>query len=365
MSTRLFSSFATRHQRGITLVEMMVAMVVGLILLVGIVQLFISNKQAYRIQEGANVLNENARYLMNQMQYDLRMADHWGGVEASDVEIDGGIAAIGSDCAGDAAALQNAGLYGIDGDDTSPLDCIPSSNYVPNSDIVIVRYGNPSGKCLGGRELSEELQDDEVYIRTAVGRRAVIFQGANKGGLPADLEYDEGTQGVCDGAPDDTELGEYPNTPTFKLKTVIYFLRPCASQALGTAGVCDDADDKIPTLARLSLKGLALVEEDVIAGVEQMQLAYGIDDNGDRAPDRYLSAEDITAGGDWDKVIDVKLSVLIRNTELDTTANDDTQYTLYGGEAGDGVIYTVPDDAKRYRRKVFNTSIQVRNMTRG
>ena len=39
-------------QRGVTLVELMVALVVGLILLAGLIQLFISNKQAYRIQEG-------------------------------------------------------------------------------------------------------------------------------------------------------------------------------------------------------------------------------------------------------------------------------------------------------------------------
>ncbi|MGE3772889.1 MAG: PilW family protein [Gammaproteobacteria bacterium] len=349
-----FRPLAARRQRGITLVEMMVAMVVGLILMVGIVQLFVSNKQAYRIQEGANVLNENARYLMNQMQYDLRMADHWGGVEAGEIDVDGDIDSIADDCDGAAAALRVAGVYGIDGDDASPLDCIPDSDYVPNSDIVIVRYAEPIRRASGA------LDDDRVYVRTAVGRRGYVFQGANLADLPSDL-----TPEVDDAATVEDEVAEQGDVANFRYRTFVYFLRPCSSQDLGAAGVCDDADDRIPTLTRLSLDGLALVEQDVIAGVEQMQLAYGVDDNGDRSPDRYLSAEDITADDDWGKVIDVKLSVLIRNTELDTTANDDSEYTLYGGADGDGIVYTVPEDAKRYRRKVFNTSIQIRNMTRG
>jgi len=343
-----------RRQRGITLVEMMVAMVVGLILLVGIVQLFVSNKQAYRIQEGANVLNENARYLMNQMQYDLRMADHWGGVEASEIDVDGDIDSITDDCDGAAAALQVAGVYGIDGEDESPLDCIPDSDYVPNSDIVIVRYAEPIRRASGA------LDANRVYVRTAIARRGYVFQGANLADLPSDL-----TPEADDAETVEEEVAEEGDVANFQYRTFIYFLRPCSSQARGNAAICDDADDKIPTLTRLSLDGLALVEQDVIAGVEQMQLAYGVDDNGDRSPDRYLSAEDVTADNGWNKVIDVKLSVLIRNNELDTTANDDAEYTLYGGADGDGVVYTVPEDAQRYRRKLFNTSIQIRNTTRG
>ena len=340
-----------KRQRGITLVEMMVAMVVGLILLVGIVQLFISNKQAYRIQEGANVLNENARYAMNQMQFDLRMADHWGGVEADDVEVSGDIDSITGDCADDAATLKPEGVYGVDGAAASPLDCIADADYVPNSDIVILRYAEPTRRASGA------LEDGNVYVRTAIGRRGMVFEGANKADLPTDLLPED-----LDAATVEAETADVAN---FEYRTFIYFLRPCASQDRGTAGECDAADDTIPTLTRLSLEGTTLVQQDIIAGVEQMQLAYGVDDNGDRAPDRYLSATEVTAGNDWPKVIDVKLSVLIRNNELDVTADDGETYKLYGGDDGAAVEYTIPDAARHYRRKLFNTSIQVRNMVRG
>lgn len=341
-----------RHERGITLVEMMVAMVVGLILLVGIIQLFVSNKQAYRIQEGTNVMNENARYILNQMQYDLRMGDHWGGVESPDVEVMTDIDAIDGDCGGTAAAIDTAGVYGIDGDAASPLACIPDSDYVPNSDIVIVRYAEPT------RRASGLLADDKIYIRSAIGRRGVVFQGANKADIPADM--------LPEDLDAETVAEEQPNVANYELRTIIYFLRPCASQDRGTADECDAADDNIPTLARLTLQGTKMVEQDVIAGVEQLQLAYGLDTDGDRAADIYKSATDVTGGNDWDKVVDIKLSVLIRNSELDVAAAPDAEpYHLYGGADGDGVEYIAPADVQQYRRKVYNASIQVRNMTRG
>ena len=340
-----------RPQHGITLVEMMVAMVVGLILLVGIVQLFISNKQAYRLQEATNVLNESGRYVLNQMHYDLRMADHWGGAERDALEIMGGIDTIDSDCEGDAAALDTAGIFGIDGEAASPLDCIPASDYVPESDIIVIRYAEPVRRASGA------LDDNRIYVRSAMGRRAVVFQGADVASLPGDI------------APEDSDAltveEEAPDVANFELRTVIYFLRPCASQDQGTADVCDAADDTIPTLTRLTLEGTSLVEQDVTAGVEQMQLSYGVDTNGDRSPELYQSAETVTADNNWGQVVDVKLSLLIRNTEIDVSYTDTTTYQLYGGADGAAVEYEVPADAQQYRRKIYNSSIQIRNMTRG
>jgi len=338
-------------QRGITLVEMMVAMVVGLILLVGIVQLFISNKQAYRLQEATNVLNESGRYVLNQMHYDLRMADHWGGAERDALEIMGGIDTIDGDCDGAAAALDTAGLFGIDGEASSPLDCIPESDYVAESDIVVIRYAEPVRRASGA------LEDNRIYVRSAMGRRAVVFQGADIAGLPGDI------------VPEDSDAlnveDETPDVANFEMRTVIYFLRPCASQDLGTANVCDAADDNIPTLTRLTLEGTSLVQQDVTAGVEQMQLSYGVDTNGDRSPELYQSAEAVTAANNWSQVVDVKLSLLIRNTEIDVSYADTTRYQLYGGADGAAVEYEVPATAQQYRRKIYNSSIQVRNMTRG
>ena len=71
--------------RGFSIVEMMVAVTLSLIMFAVIIELFVSNKQGYKLQEGASVLNENARFAMNEIQRAMRMADHWAGIDQADV----------------------------------------------------------------------------------------------------------------------------------------------------------------------------------------------------------------------------------------------------------------------------------------
>jgi type IV pilus assembly protein PilW len=68
----------SRHQRGIGLVEIMVALTLGLVLMGGVLQVFISNKQTYRMQEAHARLQENGRFAMEKLSRDIREAGYWG-----------------------------------------------------------------------------------------------------------------------------------------------------------------------------------------------------------------------------------------------------------------------------------------------
>ncbi|CAN0286963.1 unnamed protein product, partial [Phaeothamnion confervicola] len=131
-----------RRQHGMTLIEVMVSITVGLILLSGVISIFTSNKTAYRLQESTNVLDENARFALNQIQYHLRMADHWGGVEDEVINIEAGLAALpiaASTCT-QSKAVSSVGFFALEGATTSPLSCIPANDYQPNTDVLIIRY---------------------------------------------------------------------------------------------------------------------------------------------------------------------------------------------------------------------------------
>ncbi|NJD05254.1 MAG: hypothetical protein FIA97_02010 [Methylococcaceae bacterium] len=65
-----------RWQRGISMVEIMIALVLSLVLSAGVIQVYLSSKQSYRTQEGYSRLQENARYAMETMTRFIRLAGY-------------------------------------------------------------------------------------------------------------------------------------------------------------------------------------------------------------------------------------------------------------------------------------------------
>ncbi len=89
------------RQQGMTLIEIMVALMLGAFLLAGVMQIFLSSKQTYRIQDNMSRMQENGRFAMEFISRDIRMADYKECF--SDISIGGEV--FGSD---------NLGLNGSD-----------------------------------------------------------------------------------------------------------------------------------------------------------------------------------------------------------------------------------------------------------
>ncbi|MBX9915610.1 MAG: PilW family protein [Pseudomonadaceae bacterium] len=65
-----------RHQQGLSLVELMVALVLGLILMTGIIQVFLSSKQTYNANEAMARMQENGRFALDFMSRSARLAGY-------------------------------------------------------------------------------------------------------------------------------------------------------------------------------------------------------------------------------------------------------------------------------------------------
>lgn len=65
-------------QNGFGLVEVMVSLVLGIIVVLGISQIFVSAKQTYFTQDASSRLQEDARYALSRMVQELRMAGMFG-----------------------------------------------------------------------------------------------------------------------------------------------------------------------------------------------------------------------------------------------------------------------------------------------
>ncbi|MGH8136473.1 MAG: PilW family protein, partial [Steroidobacteraceae bacterium] len=65
-------------QQGLSLIELMVAMSIGLFLLAGAVSVLGKGRDLYRTNDAAARLQETARYAMSTIEADLRVANYWG-----------------------------------------------------------------------------------------------------------------------------------------------------------------------------------------------------------------------------------------------------------------------------------------------
>ncbi|MCF7982213.1 MAG: PilW family protein, partial [Pseudomonadales bacterium] len=93
---------------------------------------------------------------------------------------------------------------------------------------------------------------------------------------------------------------------------------------------------------------------ELIEGVENLQVAYGVDDTNDGVPERYIAANTVQSASLWKRVVAVRLRILMRTTDK-VQARDfvdtDTTFSSFGAAAYTG----------GFMRKVFTTTIQLRN----
>lgn len=75
-------------QHGMTLIEILIALLIGAFLLGGVLQIFVSSKQTNRMQENLSRLQENGRFAMNFLTKDVRMAGYWGCLTPSVPDVD-------------------------------------------------------------------------------------------------------------------------------------------------------------------------------------------------------------------------------------------------------------------------------------
>src|SRR2546430_11640368 len=69
---------------GVTLVELLVAMTIGLVLIIGATQVYVDSHTAYAVNETTARLQENARYALSVLEPDIRMSGNWGLTNVSD-----------------------------------------------------------------------------------------------------------------------------------------------------------------------------------------------------------------------------------------------------------------------------------------
>lgn len=97
-----------RRQGGLSIVELMVALVISLLLMTGVIQVFLSSKQTYASNEAASRLQENGRFAL---EFIAQSARHAGYVEAanSTASLPSNIASPGNSICNDSGTCSSQG----------------------------------------------------------------------------------------------------------------------------------------------------------------------------------------------------------------------------------------------------------------
>ena len=87
------------HQRGMSLIELMIGMALGLMILLGLTSLFAQTKRSFKQDELTARMQEDARFAMAELRHDIGMAGFWANALQGNIitEIGDVAAAAGSD----------------------------------------------------------------------------------------------------------------------------------------------------------------------------------------------------------------------------------------------------------------------------
>lgn len=331
MKGKTFIRHREKKQKGITLVELMIAMVIGLLLTAGILQLFVSNKQTYRVTENMSRLQENGRFAMHFLTNDIRMADFWG-CRSQGLAIDNNLNPDPN------FNLPIAGLAGSDNDtavnsiingtDTITVKGVHSSNVflivVPATPSADLKVTDNSGLNKNDIILISDCSDGDILQ---------VTNDPSTGGAAGQDNVVHNTGAVASGPGN----AEKPLKKIYGTDAQVYKLN------FATYSIRDGANGQ-NALFR-SINGAAAQE--LVEGIENMQILYGEDTDSDGAANYYKASGSV----DMDKVVSVRISLVAVTLEDNVTETANT-YTVFG---------TSTTAADKRIRRVFTSTIVIRN----
>ena len=330
----LAKSHSLLRQNGLTLVELMVALAIGSFLMLGAVQVFNQSRQAYVISESIARVQETAQVAMDLIESDLRMASNWGqssrAVSIAGRSIPGNSNPHGlpePDACGNGWALNLA--LAVDGTNNQyTLPCAPRPAAQAESDVFTVRRGSidPVAIDAGHLQIQTTRLQGEVFNGSAPPATFSIASHPTTG-RPASTTHDLVVNSYY--VASDSDL--LPGVPTLRRKRL--------TSRAGTPSILD---------------------EEVMPGVENLQIQFGIDVDQDNTVDRYVNPgsgiynpDDTANFIPGARVLTARVWLLVRGATIENGIVDPTHYA-----PGDVTLGTFTDN---YRRMQVSKTILLRN----
>ena len=315
-----------KRQNGFTLVELLIALVLGLVLISGIISVFLEGRRNFTQDERISRVQENGRYALRLLSRELMMNGFMGGV------ID--LSKVDTLTPADACLqwlLSPEPIFEVynqaDGNEDGAFDCLPS-DVAEDTDLLAVKRASDDPLVrLGEWETGfGAFVADQYYLRS------------DNGGL-GDTEIDIGTAMTAD-------VGNIVNVSSeadvWEFYARLFYI---------------GEENGYPSLCMRSLKAnQGASQRCQVNGIEDFQLELGLDTDNDGSVDTFVSdsTDDIGGGVAIDQVMMYRIYVLARSLEEDTNFDPLTRTFQLGDHN-----YVTPTD--RYYRRMFETTVQRNN----
>lgn len=350
------TSRSRRAAHGFSIIELMVAMALSLLLLAGIVAIFSSSRASYESTDRLSRIQESGRFALDQITRHVRAAGFVGCARQPTY-----LSTSLNDSATLQWAFQDGPVRGLQATGVgvwSPaLDTVVIPNAASGSDVLVLRVpardAEPMRLTASMATATDDITVENVTTGVRVNDTALAYSceaqsyfqvtsfaggvighaaaGANPGNAADTLNYAFRT-----------------NAEVIPVETVIYYVRA------SSAAVAAAPDNTLPLDTRSLWRRVgALAPEELVEGVEQMQVEYGVDTNADRLVDEYRTA---AAVGNWANVFSVTVALLVRSLEPYGLDRDQRTYQLLNTDV---VNVVAPGDARL--REVFTATASIRN----
>lgn len=327
-----FRAAPPRRMAGLSLIELMISVTIGMMILSGVAFVFVNTSSARNEVERTGRQIENGRYAVEVIADDLRLAGFYGELNVGAITAPGALPA--NQCSLDAAdwnawiPLHVQGYDNGAGFDKTTTAACALADQKANTDILLIRRART---CLAGVAGCEAVASGKPYVQVSLCASEVT---AHKLGL-------EGTETFDRKKKDCTATAD-------KRQYIVNIYYISTNNGSGV---------NVPTLKRLELTGGGWTTTALVEGIEEFNVAYGLDTDGNGSPDSYSASPAATVAA-WQSVVSVQLHILARNLETSPGYTDAKTYTIGIDAAGDPVTVA---PGLGYRRHVYSSLVRLNN----
>ncbi len=319
-------------QRGFSMVELMVALVLGLLLTSAVLQTFLGAKKSFEFQEEFSRIQETGRFAIDVVSKDIRAADFWGC--RTKLEKQGGKKIFNRLNNPDASIHTFEAVSGAEGSVNGTLHSPDRLVLTGASYNGIGTPANPTSTASNSSQFKvkkgHKFEEGQIILVGDCSAGDIIqVTSVNKTDSQNHdiVHHAKNTPGIV------------PGNASQGLSSLSHesqiFVAASNAYSIGTGASGEPA---------LMKNGVELVE-----GVENLQLLYGVR----RADGTVFVPADQVGAANWGDVISVHVSLLVRSLRDNlVTASQTIDFN--------GVSFAAPGGDRRLR-KAFTSTVAIRN----